>query len=134
MRGFSVLFVVFIGLFFSACEKVEYEKKEKKGGFYGVCGVGCGVDFCTDTSYENPDQVASDVEVYILEPLVVSDECGCIVKGMVKYLKNGETAAMVSYGNGECDYIAEKILCVNGDCDDKNAVKCMFTLKCDVSD
>ncbi|UTW67738.1 hypothetical protein KFE94_06400 [bacterium SCSIO 12643] len=134
MRGSVVLFLFFIGLVFSACEKVEYEKENKKGNFYGVCGVGCGVDFCTDSSYENPDQVASDVEVYILEPLVVSDECGCIVKGMVKYLKNGETAAMVSYGNGECDDIAEKILCVNGDCDDKNAVKCMFTLKCDVSD
>lgn len=134
MKRYLGFILVFVGLFSVSCEKVEYEKEKKEEVFYGVCGVGCGIDFCTDSSYENPDQVSSDVEVYIVEPMVISNECGCVVSGLVKYLKNGQTVALVSYGKGECDNLAEKILCVNGDCDDKNAVKCMFTLKCDISD
>ena len=38
-------------------------------------------------------------------------------QGKVKYLVDCKTAALVDYGNGECDNIATKTICVNGKCE-----------------
>lgn len=54
---------------------------------------------------------------YIYEALVFDEECDCIVAGKVKYLKDCQTAALVDYGDGTCDNIATKTLCVNGKCE-----------------
>ena len=54
---------------------------------------------------------------YIYEPIVFDEECNCIVQGKVKYLVDCKTAALVDYGNGECDNIATKTICVNGKCE-----------------
>ena len=54
---------------------------------------------------------------YIYEPLVFDEACDCIVAGKVKYLKNCETAVLVDYGNGTCDNLATKTICLNGKCE-----------------
>ncbi|MCH2021975.1 MAG: hypothetical protein MK207_05790 [Saprospiraceae bacterium] len=54
---------------------------------------------------------------YIYEPLVFDEVCNCIVAGKVKYLKDCETAVLVDYGNGTCDNIATKTICINGKCE-----------------
>lgn len=54
---------------------------------------------------------------YIYEELVYDDNCNCIVSGKVKYLKECETVALVDYGNGECDNIATKTVCIDGKCE-----------------
>jgi len=53
---------------------------------------------------------------YIYEPIVFDDTCNCIVAGKVKYLKDCKTAALVDYGDGTCDNLATKTICVNGSC------------------
>ena len=59
------------------------------------------------------------VHKFVYEPIVVSDDCNCIISGKVKYLKDCKTFALVYYGNGDCDNIATKIICDNGNCFDK---------------
>ncbi len=116
---------------FVSCEKMDYSKKEKK--FYGECGMQNYND-CSNTGYEDPNVVEEGLDVYVFEPLVVSSECECIVSGAVKYVKNNKTVALVYYGNGDCDNQAKKILCVNGDCKDKNASVCYFDMNCESID
>jgi hypothetical protein len=57
---------------------------------------------------------------FIYEPIVISSNCNCIVSGKVKYLKNCKTVALLDYGNGNCDNVATKIICVDGNCFDEN--------------
>ena len=57
---------------------------------------------------------------FVYEPIVISEDCNCIVSGKVKYLKDCQTMALIYYGDGDCDNIATKIICENGDCFDKN--------------
>ena len=57
---------------------------------------------------------------FIYEPIVISEECNCIVSGKIKYLKDCKTIALVEYGDGNCDNIATKIICVDGKCFDEN--------------
>lgn len=64
----------------------------------------------------------SGVHKFIYEPIVISDDCNCIVSGKVKYLKACKTIALIDYGNGDCDNIATKILCKDGKCFDKNKI------------
>ena len=54
---------------------------------------------------------------YIYETLVFDEACDCIVAGKVKYIKDCQTAALVDYGNGDCDNIAVKTICVDGKCE-----------------
>lgn len=64
----------------------------------------------------------SGVHKFVYEPIVISDDCNCIVSGKVKYLKDCKTIALIDYGNGDCDNIATKILCKEGTCFDKNKI------------
>ena len=50
--------------------------------------------------------------------------------GLVKYTKDGVTAAMVDYGYGRCDAVATKTICANGDCDSEEASCCLFDQVC----
>ena len=70
---------------------------------------------------------------YIYEPIVVSEDCNCIVSGKVKYLKDCQAVALIHYGDGRCDNIATKIICEDGDCFDKNdspLASVDFTIDC----
>ena len=49
----------------------------------------------------------------ITKPLIKPDDCYYIVEGTIEYRLDGEVAAVVDYGNGECDNIATKT--VNGE-------------------
>ena len=53
---------------------------------------------------------------FIYEDIIISDKCNCIVSGKVKYVKDCMTVALIDYGEGECDNIATKILCDEGNC------------------
>ena len=64
----------------------------------------------------------SGVHKFVYEPIVISDDCNCIVSGKVKYLKDCKTVALIDYGNGDCDNIATKVLCKNGKCFDENKI------------
>ena len=64
----------------------------------------------------------SGVHKFVYEPIVISDDCNCIVSGKVKYLKDCKTIALIDYGNGDCDNIATKILCKEGTCFDENNI------------
>ena len=46
----------------------------------------------------------------IIEPIVISDDCGFIVSGIIKYYdyKSGDWLATVDFGDGTCDDIAIK--------------------------
>ena len=57
---------------------------------------------------------------FVYEPIIIDDECQCIVAGKVKYLNDCETQALIYYGNGDCNNIATKIICKEGNCFDKN--------------
>ena len=79
----------------------------------------CGkLDKKLDHKY-NCDKL-SGVHKFVYEPIVISDDCNCIVSGKVKYLKDCKTIALIDYGNGDCDNIATKILCKEGTCFDEN--------------
>ena len=82
----------------------------------------CGkLDKKLDHKY-NCDKL-SGVHKFVYEPIVISDDCNCIVSGKVKYLKDCKTIALIDYGNGNCDNIATKILCKDGACFDENKIQ-----------
>lgn len=54
---------------------------------------------------------------YVYEPLVYDVACQCIVSGKVKYMLDCQTAALLDYGNGNCDNKATKIICKSGNCE-----------------
>lgn len=78
----------------------------------------CKLDKKLDHKYDC-DKL-SGVHKFVYEPIVISDDCNCIVSGKVKYLKDCKTIALIDYGNGDCDNIATKILCKEGTCFDEN--------------
>ena len=70
----------------------------------------------------------------IVEPLVISDDCDCIVSGVVKYTATDRsgTRASVDYGDGECDDWAIVKTCENGSCEDGGSGTCRVELDCEV--
>ena len=125
MKKKLLIILLLPGFLFFACEK-EHGNNDHCDSFCekGECST------CEDSDFENPDKLTEGITKYIVEPLVVSQECGCIVSGMVKYVKNDKTMALVKYGDGKCDNYAIKILCFDGNCDSKKAKVCKFTMKC----
>lgn len=90
-NGFNIFLLVLI---FSGCCKLTKEDLKKK-------------------------QPCKDFKGYhklIYEPIIISEECNCIVMGKVKYLKNCETQVLIDFGDGTCDNIVTKIICEDGDC------------------
>ena len=72
-------------------------------GHYYTNNHGTNIYF-KDLDWANKDKWRDkNVEKYILSPLVTESECGYIVKGKIKYLVDGKTAAIVDYGDGEMD-------------------------------
>lgn len=59
------------------------------------------------------------------------ESCNCYVEGKVKYLVDCKTAVLVDYGNGSCDNIATKTICIKGKCETSSgAYQEDFALKC----
>ncbi|MBD80143.1 MAG: hypothetical protein CL840_14615 [Crocinitomicaceae bacterium] len=119
-----VLLLSFAALLFS-CKKLG----GKKGDFEFPCDAST-CEVCGDDNYNNPDGVGSDVKVYYVEPITRSADGLCETGGFVKYLKNGKTVALVKYGTDEDGSYGIKTICVNGDCEHKNASTCTFRVYC----
>lgn len=124
MKWLRFVFVGVAVFAFLSCEKENKKFDKSKHGLW-ECGV--GMYNCTDDRFEDPYIQQENLEVFIFEPLVISDDCNCIVQGAVKYVENGKTVALVYYGDGECGSQAKKVLCVNGDCKSKFVSYCYFT-------
>ncbi len=63
-------------------------------------------DLMKTASYEEPDLLLTgggDFERVITKPLVKPDDCRFIVEGVVEFRKNGETIAVIDFGDGKCD-------------------------------
>lgn len=69
-------------------------------------------------------------EKLVVKPLITSADCDCIESGYLKFLKNGKTAFLIIYSNKECSRMGYKVTCVDGDCEDKQATKCVFEQDC----
>ncbi len=71
-------------------------------------------------------------EEHIVEPIVTSADCGgCIVSGVVKYVKiNTDFAYIIYYGKGECDKWAY-LVTYYGATSDKKEDKCKFKQDCE---
>lgn len=67
---------------------------------------------------------------HIVKDLVIKDNCGCPVAGLVKYTKNGHTAYLLDYGDGACDNWAFLITCYDGNCESDKVKKCKIKLDC----
>jgi hypothetical protein len=87
-------------------------------------------EVCATAQFEDSSELASNIEKIVVEPLVIDQSCGCVVSGLVKYLENGKTVALINYGKGECDTWATKQICFDGKCDHKKAKCCKFELDC----
>lgn len=72
----------------------------------------------------------NEIEEIVVEPLVLDESCGCYVEGIIKYVEDDETIAMVKYHDSECEGKATKILCYDGDCEHKKAECCTFYQEC----
>jgi len=69
-------------------------------------------------------------ESYVVEPLVESEECGCITEGVVKHVKIGtDFAYVLYYGKGDCDNWGH--LVTYHDDEDKKVEKCKFEFTCE---
>ena len=95
------LLVVGIAITFTACSKKETN----------VVGSDSN-PLETKLTKEATDSVAlkgeGKYEKIITKPLVKTDDCKYIVEGTIEVLLDGETVAIIDYGDGECDNIATK--------------------------
>ena len=95
--------------------------------------AGCSKFKNDDFSKNHNCEKLAGFHKFIYKPIVISQECNCIVSGKVKYIKDCKTVALVDYGNGNCDNVATKIICVDGNCFDesKNPFSSFeFTIAC----
>lgn len=109
-------------LAFTSCEKMDDEKK---------CDLNNSIE-TFDATYMDPYTTRPNIQVNILEDLIEGDNCDCIVSGWVKYRENSITAALVNYGEGECDGWVSITICKNGDCESKESECYKFKQDCGI--
>ncbi len=83
-----------------------------------------------EREHDKDGRCGNSIQHIIVEELVIDESCGCIVDGMVKYVSNGETVALIKYNDFECEGYAYKIHCIDGDCESKKAKCCKFEQEC----
>ena len=116
-------------LVFSSCEKGENinDDKSKESKDWGDKDKDGDEDIC-----EWDASKVADTEIweeFIIEPLETSDDCDCIVGGVVKYAKiDANFAYVIYYGKGECDGWAHLVTYYNAE--DKKPKKCKFKTAC----
>lgn len=123
----NILFVFAAFLTFSliSCQKDDIGKDMKEYKSYiPECDV---VGY---SEYED-DEVYTRYEV---EPLVIAESCNCIVSGMLKFvdIDSEETAAIIKFGEGDCDDIAYKTTYYRDGCSGEKSVVCKLQLDCEV--
>lgn len=97
-------------------------KDNHQQGTYGEHNGGCSKDS------------KSEIKEIIVEPILYDEECGCATSGLIKYVKDNKTIALVKYTEDGCKGIATKILCHDGDCQSKKAKCCTFEQDCSVGE
>jgi hypothetical protein len=68
-------------------------------------------DLMKAAAYEEADLFLRGGDAFervITKPLVKPDDCRFIVEGTIEFLKEGETVALIDFGNGKCDQWAAK--------------------------
>ena len=120
----SILVFSFLGMFlFVSCgksDKKEFKKDQDKDK------IEYELDLC---DWDEASEAAGpDFEKYVVEELFISEECGCIEKGMEKFLENGVTKYLIYYAEKDCVGYGYKVFCPDGDCDE--GVKCKFLQDC----
>ena len=68
----------------------------------GLCG-GEDIEICQDHELKDHENVPAIYEQHIEKELVKDESCGCIVSGLIRYTRGGDTVAYVDYGDGDCD-------------------------------
>ena len=97
------------------------------------CDIG-ECDTCDDMAFVDPNaEYGHDYHRIVVKPMIFDEECGCYISGLVKITDCGETVAIISYGNGECDAKGLKTTCVDGDCEGDKAYTCEFDLDCEIN-
>jgi len=126
-----ILFLSIISSFsFYSCEKPSTLGEKIEFDYEFPCALG-ECDPCGDLDFIDPSTIGKTVQQIIIEPIQFDEACGCIVRGLVKYVDCGKTIAIVYYGNGECDGKGLRTLCVGGDCEVAEAKTCEFDMECD---
>jgi len=117
-----------------ACEKADLSPLSKDSFDKDKEEISCVIGdcpTCDNNAYSDPNNVDEGVQVFILEPLELDADCGCVKSGYVKYLKNSVTVALVKYDDGDCQGKAYRTNCVNGDCYHESATTCVIDISCD---
>lgn len=128
MKKFQFLLILFGVIALVSCKKEML--KDKKGWDKDI-------KECSSNSYSEYEDGAKYTE-YVVEPLYISEDCGCIEKGYLKYVskEDGKTAALVKFvaGKESCESWIVKTICYDGDCDSKKAVTCKAKMDCSASE
>jgi len=112
----------------SSCNKDWGKEKD----VFKMCELAEVDAVCSDGEFQDYYNIHSDLTKYDVTEIVVDPDCDCIVEGLVKYVRNGKTVALINYGKGECDTWAVKVLCVDGKCDHQDATCCKFEQACGI--
>ena len=112
--------IVFVSL--SSCGKEDikdqkkYDKTEKE------------VERCEWD--EATEATGPTFEKFVVKELEYSEDCGCYLSGMEKFLENGKTKYLIYYKSEDCIGYGYKVTCINGDCE-KEVEKCKFLQDCE---
>jgi|GEM_PF-1094648 len=120
MKTASFFFALCVVFSLSSCNKFEWLEKDKDHD-KEVCGFG---------EMEGDKDDLSSLKEIVYKDIKYGDKCACPTEGAVKYMKDNKTVALVDYGQGDCDNIAVKTVCVNGDCEHPEAEVFEFEMDC----
>ncbi len=127
MKTLFITLVTLIAVTFTSCDKFEFDDHDHDGNY------GCGTTDYGDKGYwdksDKPEGAVIDGK-YVYEEIVYSDDCDCPVKGKVKFVENGQTVALLDYGNGQCDEFGLKTICIDGNCKDDDVTIVKIKLDC----
>lgn len=90
-----LLSAISLAFFVTACNKENASKNDEADMLKSVADIEADLNLNGD-----------DIEKVITNPLVKIDDCDFIVSGTIEFQQNGETIAVIDYGDGECDDIA----------------------------
>lgn len=90
-----LLLTISMAVFITACNKEISTKNDETDMFKSVSELESDLNLIGD-----------EIEKVITNPLVKIEDCDYIVSGTIEFQQNGETIAVIDYGDGECDDIA----------------------------
>ena len=126
MKKAALLFTLLAIVALSSCGKEEdikdqkdYDKTEKENIEE--------VPFCEWN--EAIEASGPDIQKIVVKELEYSEDCGCYLSGMEKFIENGKTKYLITYESKDCVGYGYKITCEDGNCY-KKGQKCKFLQDC----